>query len=98
MYILISSTDLSETFLILRRTEGTMIKSVCLFSYKVTVILVRNLNFLESFSKILKYQTSRISVQWEPKCSMRRNGRTDGRTDVTKLIVAFRNFANAPKN
>jgi hypothetical protein len=25
-------------------------------------------------------------------------GRTDGRTDVTKLIVAFRNFASAPKN
>jgi len=24
--------------------------------------------------------------------------RTDGRTDVTKLIVAFRNFAKAPKN
>jgi hypothetical protein len=24
--------------------------------------------------------------------------RPDGRTDVTKLIVAFRNFANAPKN
>jgi hypothetical protein len=24
--------------------------------------------------------------------------RTDGRTDMTKLIVAFRNFANAPKN
>jgi len=23
--------------------------------------------------------------------------RTDGRTDVTKLSVAFRNFANAPK-
>jgi hypothetical protein len=22
----------------------------------------------------------------------------DGRTDMTKLIVAFRNFANAPKN
>jgi hypothetical protein len=22
----------------------------------------------------------------------------DGRTDITKLIVAFRNFANAPKN
>ena len=22
---------------------------------------------------------------------------TDGRTDMTKLIVAFRNFANAPK-
>ena len=23
--------------------------------------------------------------------------RTDGQTDITKLIVAFRNFANAPK-
>jgi hypothetical protein len=26
------------------------------------------------------------------------DGRTDGRTDMTKLIVAFRNFAKAPKN
>ena len=25
------------------------------------------------------------------------DGRTDGKTDMTKLIVAFRNFANAPK-
>jgi len=24
-------------------------------------------------------------------------GQTDGQTDMTKLIVAFRNFANAPK-
>ena len=24
--------------------------------------------------------------------------RTDGQTDMTKLIVTFRNFANAPKN
>jgi len=23
---------------------------------------------------------------------------SDGRTDMTKLIVVFRNFANAPKN
>jgi len=27
----------------------------------------------------------------------RTDGQTDRRTDVTKLIVAFRNFANAPK-
>jgi hypothetical protein len=26
------------------------------------------------------------------------DGRTDERTDMTKLIVAFRNFANAPNN
>jgi hypothetical protein len=25
-------------------------------------------------------------------------GRTDGQTDMTKLIAAFRNFANAPNN
>jgi DNA gyrase inhibitor GyrI len=29
---------------------------------------------------------------------MHTNGREDRRTDMTKLIVAFRNFANAPKN
>ena len=37
---------------------------------------------------------SRKSVQWGPTCSMR----TDRRTDTTKLTVAFRSFANAPKN
>jgi hypothetical protein len=29
---------------------------------------------------------------------MRADGRTDGQTGITNLIVAFRNFANAPKN
>jgi len=29
---------------------------------------------------------------------MRTDGLTDGETDMTKLIVAFRNFANASKN
>ena len=28
----------------------------------------------------------------------RDDGRTDGRTDMTKLIVSFRNLANALKN
>jgi len=42
----------------------------------------------------MKYQISWKSVQWEPSCSMR----TDGRTDTTDLIVAFRNFAKAPNN
>jgi hypothetical protein len=28
---------------------------------------------------------------------MRTDGETDGQTDMTKLIVTFRNFANAPK-
>ena len=44
--------------------------------------------------KILKYPITRKSVQWELSCFMR----TNGRTDMTKLIAAFWNFANAPKN
>jgi hypothetical protein len=45
------------------------------------------------FRKILKYQISRKTVRWEPRCSMR----TDRQTDTTKLIVAFHNFAKASK-
>jgi hypothetical protein len=33
-------------------------------------------------------------VQWNPSCSMR----TDGQTDLTKLIVGFHNSVNAPTN
>jgi hypothetical protein len=49
--------------------------------------------FSTHFRKILKYQISLNSVQWEPSCSMR----TDRQTDMMNLIVAFRKFANAPK-
>ena len=31
---------------------------------------------------------------WEPCCSMQTHGRTDGHV---KLVVDFRNFANAPE-
>jgi len=62
-------------------------------SCKVPCNLVRfywNLNFLDSFSK--NTQISWKSFYWEPSCSMW----TDGRTYMTKLIVAFDNFANEP--
>jgi hypothetical protein len=47
---------------------------------------------------ILKCQISWKSVKWEPSCSMRADERTDKRKDMTKRIVAFRNFANVPKH
>jgi hypothetical protein len=34
------------------------------------------------------------NLSGEPSCPMR----TDGQTGTTKLLVAFLNFANAPKN
>jgi hypothetical protein len=48
--------------------------------------------FSTGFRKVLKYQISWKSVQWKPSCSML----TDGQTDMTKLTVTLRNFANVP--
>jgi len=69
-----------------------MIINIYLSACKITVIIVivqLNLNFLDRFSKILNYQISCISVQWEPSCSMRSDRHYEG---------AFGNFAKAPKN
>jgi hypothetical protein len=53
--------------------------------------------FSTSFQKILKYQISEEYVQLSPSCSTRVDWRPEGtidrRTDMAKIIVAFRNFA-----
>jgi len=51
--------------------------------------------FSTDFRKILKYKISWkiLSLGAELLCADRR---TDRETDMTKLIVAFRNFAKAP--
>jgi hypothetical protein len=71
-----------------------MIKNVFWLSCMLPIILVRfqwNLNFIHNFRQELEHQISWKSVQ--PSCSVR----LDRRTEMTKLIVAFRNVVNAPK-
>ena len=55
-------------------------------------------NFFDKFSKKFQCQVLSKFVQWEPSCSISDGRReTDGLTCVTKVIVAFRSVANAPK-
>jgi len=60
-------------------------------------ILVRMLWNL-NVGKILKYNISSKSLRESPVIPFEpTDRRTDGETDITKLIAAFRNSANAPK-
>jgi hypothetical protein len=92
---------LSEIFLILRRIQRDIIINVHMSSCKVPLFL-SDFNeawiFSTEFRKIDKYQISWKSVQWNPSCSMYIDRQTDRQTDMTRLIVAFRNFTTAPKN
>jgi hypothetical protein len=94
---LFSLQFLSETFLILRRNLRDMIEMYIGLHVKYPLFL-SDFNetwiFSADFRKNPKHQIPCKPVPWKPNCSMR----ADGRTDMTKLIVAFRNFANASKN
>ena len=54
----------------------------------------RNLNSFDIFSKVIntKFHKNPSKGSQVVTCQL-----TDGQTDMTKLIVAFRHFANTPK-
>jgi hypothetical protein len=62
-------------------------------------VLIKLKIFSTDFRKILQYQTYRKILSVEAELFLA-DGRMGGQTDtyVTKLIVAFRNCANAPRH
>jgi hypothetical protein len=94
---------LPEIFLILRRTERDVIKSVywssCelypLFLPSFKEIWILSVDFLKIFKHQKFYEIPPSGSRFVP-CG-RTDERTNGQKDVAKLIVSFRNFANAPK-
>jgi hypothetical protein len=81
------STAFVPKFLFLRIIQRDLIKTC-------TEVLFTD------FRNILKYQTSWKSLQWKASFQCGRANRrtqTDRQTGMTKLVVAFRSFENAPK-
>jgi hypothetical protein len=86
----------SKTFHILRWNERDVIKMYIGFHVKNHLVnsIIMKLELSCQVWKIHKYQILWKSVPWEQICSMG----AKRRTDMTKLTVAFRNFAKAPNN
>jgi hypothetical protein len=78
---------LSETFLIIWGTERDIMTNAGYAGLRVKYpLFLSRFNeawiFSTDFRRILLYQISWKSVQWEPSCSMRTDGRTDRRDEA----------------
>ena len=76
-----------------KRYVGLHVEST-LYSCPILMKLEFSRQIFEKYSNIKFHENPSI---WDLRCSILRDRRTDGRTDMTKLVVPFRNFANAPK-
>jgi hypothetical protein len=88
-----------ETFLILRRIERDIVINVESLHVKCTLfvsdfnetwIFWTDLRKMSQISNLIKIRP--VGAEFHAECQ------TDVRTCMTMLLVAFRNFANAPKN
>jgi len=77
-----------------------MIINTQCYSYKLAVLILMKLEFSrqisEKYPNIKFYKNAYNGSRVFP-CGQT-GKQSDGQTDVTKLIVTFRNFANMPKN
>jgi hypothetical protein len=95
MHVSVFSTTFVEIFSILRRTEQDVMQ-MCIDlhgNYRYFGPNLMDLNFLYTITK-----NTQISNFMESRPEGADLFHTDGWTDVTKVTVAFRIFANAPKN
>jgi hypothetical protein len=94
-----------QAVLILRRTRRVIVINWKCLHVKY-LLLTSDFNktwiFSADFREKLKCEILSKSVQWKPSCSMQTERRTDGQsdrqTDKTKVIVASRSSAKAPKS
>jgi len=94
--VLILSTNLFETFLILRRTERDIIINVLRSSHLVSIILVRfkqNLNYLQKFLKRIKipnfmiiYSVGAGSFHADRRTDRQRERKRDRQTDIQDKV------------
>jgi len=89
---------LSETFLIRRRIQRDALINVRGSSRKILVILVsfnKSWNFSTDFRTVLKYKFHENASAGSPVVPC---GQSNWKTDMTTVMVAFRNICNAPIN
>jgi hypothetical protein len=92
----------SQTFLITARIRRVIIITIHTLSCTVPVILFNmqlikleySRNIFEKYTSIKFHKDPSSGIRVVP-CGHRHRG--DGQTDMTKLTVNFRNFANVPK-